>query len=564
MGRKRARKKFSCDFETTTLEDDCRVWGYGVMEINNHGNYHIGNNIDDFMNWCEKGNHDLYFHNLRFDGSFIVNWLLKNGYEYSDSGLPKTFDAIISNMGQWYAIDICYGYRGKTKLHTKIFDSLKKLPFSVEVIGKAFNLATLKIDVNEAWYKRFRPVGHKITDEEYEYIKHDIKVVAEALEIQFKQGLDAMTIGSDSLKGYKNIISRKTYDKLFPTFSLGLDSELRLAYRGGFTWVNEKFQGKDLGAGIVFDVNSLYPSVMYNDLLPYGKPISYTGEYKKDDDYPLYIQHIRCEFVIKKDRIPTIQIKHKNQRINFKKNEYLKSSKGEVVDLYVTNVDLELMLEHYELYDLEYLEGWKFQGRSGMFNKYIDRWSFVKNTEKGALRELAKLMLNNLYGKFATNPDVTGKVPYLREDGSLGFYLGDQEYKDPEYTPMGVFITSYAREITISTAQSVFDRIIYCDTDSIHLVGTEIPEQLKGIIDPLEMGKWDHEATFEKARYLKQKTYVYIIDGKLSVTCAGMSDRVKEKVTWENFQLGFSASGNLKGKQVSGGIVLNDSDFSLK
>ncbi len=34
----------------------------------------------------------------------------------------------------------------------------------------------------------------------------------------------------------------------------------------------------------------------------------------------------------------------------------------------------------------------------------------------------------------------------------------------------------YARNVTIRTTQKLYDRIIYCDTDSIHLVGTEIPE----------------------------------------------------------------------------------------
>lgn len=60
------RKKFSCDFETTTKEEDCRVWAYGWMEIGNKVNYMIGNSMDVFMEWVEKIKADLYFHNLRF------------------------------------------------------------------------------------------------------------------------------------------------------------------------------------------------------------------------------------------------------------------------------------------------------------------------------------------------------------------------------------------------------------------------------------------------------------------------------------------------------------------
>lgn len=582
-----ARKKFSCDFETTTDPNDCRVWGYGVMEIGNISNYHIDNSIVKFMTWAEKSNADLYFHNLRFDGSFIVGWLLHQGYEWSeDARQPGTFSTLISKMGQWYAIEICFGYRGKRKLSTKIYDSLKKLPFSVDRIGKAFDLATLKIDVDSAWYERPREKGHIITDEEFEYIKHDVQVVAEALQIQFDQGLDSITIGTDSLKTFKDMVGAKEYNKLFPTFSRELDGEFRLAYRGGFTWLNEKHKGIDLNEGIVFDVNSLYPSVMYKDLLPWGDPINYNGQYEHDEHYPLYIQHIRCEFLIKENKIPMIQVKNRGQRMFFKQNEYLDSSRGQTVDLYMTNIDMKMFLEHYSVYDLEYCEGWKFKGVRGVFNRYIEKWTAVKESSTGAMRELAKLMLNNLYGKFATNPDVTGKVPYLRPDKSLAFTEGDEDFKEPVYTPMGVFITSYAREVCIGTAQKVYPRIIYCDTDSIHLTGSDIPRELDGLVHPTKIGMWDHEGTFKRARYVKQKTYCYNmyakeieVDGEqkvipvtdkneatttlFSVTGAGMSDNVKKHATWENFKIGFTSWGNLKGKQVPGGVVLNDSEFTL-
>jgi hypothetical protein len=77
-----------------------------------------------------------------------------------------------------------------------------------------------------------------------------------------------MTAGSDSLKGFKDIITTKKFKKVFPTLSLGLDKEVRYAYRGGFTWLNDRFKEKEIGEGMVFDVNSLYPAQMYSRLLP--------------------------------------------------------------------------------------------------------------------------------------------------------------------------------------------------------------------------------------------------------------------------------------------------------
>lgn len=572
-----ARKNYSCDFETTTNPNDCRVWAYGWMEIGNTKNYEIGNNMDDFMKWCEKVKANLYFHNLKFDGSFIVNWLLKNGFTYSESGLEKTFKTVISSMGQWYMIDICYGYKGKTKLHTVIYDSLKKLPFPVKKIAKDFGLSVLKGDID---YHAERPIGHQITDEEYQYIKNDIEIIAQALHIQFNQGLTKMTNGSDSLKGFKDIFSTKLFEKHFPVLNLKLDKNIRLAYRGGFTWLNSRYAGVTIGEGMVFDVNSLYPSVMYNQMLPYGMPIYFYGQYEQDDNYPLYIQHISCEFSLKEGHIPTIQIK---KNLAFKQNEYLHSSKGERVDLYVTNVDLKLIEEHYDLYDVEYLSGWKFRGKTGMFNAFIDKWMYIKVNSDGAVKALAKLMLNSLYGKFASNPDVTGKIPYLKEDGSCGFRLGDEEFKDPIYTPMGVFITSYARELTIRTAQSCYDRIIYCDTDSIHLEGTDMPESIKHLIDDDRLGYWQHESTYKRAKYIRQKTYIQEIYQKqnekgkwvnastndytrlyTAVKCAGMPDKIKDNVTFDNFEIGFTSYGKLLPKQVDGGVVLIDTEFTIK
>lgn len=483
-------------------------------------------------------------------------------------------------------IDICYGYKGKRKLHTVIYDSLKKLPFPVKKIAKDFQLPIQKGDID---YHAERPIGHEITEEEASYIKNDIEIIADALEIQFSQGLDKMTNGSDSLAGFKSVISKKAFDKKFPILSMEMDKEIRRSYRGGFTWLNEKYARETIGEGIVFDVNSLYPSVMYYKDLPYGVPLFFNGEYEHDDHYPLYIQCLTCEFELKEGYIPTIQLKTNKF---FKQNEYLKSSKGERVELYVTNVDLELIKEHYILEDVEYTGGYKFRKINGIFNGFIDKWMYVKTHEKGAKKALAKLMLNSLYGKFASNPKVTGKYPYLKEDGSCGFALPKDEegnvideFKDPVYTPMGTFITSWARHITITTAQKCYDRIIYCDTDSIHLVGTEVPEAIKDIIDDDKLGFWAHEGTFKRAKFIRQKTYVEQFTGdygwlelrkqwknkqvklwtmRPDVKCAGMPDRVKNKVSFKNFDIGFTSDGKLLPKQVLGGVVLIDTEFTIK
>jgi hypothetical protein len=327
-----------------------------------------------------------------------VGWLLKNGFTFNKEKKPpaKTFHSIISRMGQWYMIDITYGYSGKVRKHTCIYDSLKKLPFQVKTIGKSFHLDVQKGDLD---YDEYRPVNHKITKDEKVYINNDIEIIAQALQIQFNQGLTHMTNGSDSLCGFKDVISKDQFKRLFPVLTNDADDEIRKAYRGGFTWVNDRFQGDTIQDGLVYDVNSLYPSIMYTKPLAWGTPKYFDGEYIQDQTYPLYVQHLMCEFDLKEGYIPTIQIKDKDTRLRLmcRENDYLKSSKGELVELYLTNIDLDLVREHYHLSHVTYLDGIKFKSKIGIFKGFIDKWMYIKNNSKGAVKQLAKLMLNSLY-----------------------------------------------------------------------------------------------------------------------------------------------------------------------
>lgn len=570
-----ARRKFACDFETTTEIDDCRVWSWGRMEVGKSDTFEYGLDIESFMEWLEFRSVDVYFHNLKFDGEFIVNWLLKNGYRHSKHGEPKTFDVLINKMNQWYMIDIVYGY-SKTgrKSHTKIMDSLKMLPYSIDYIGESFDLGVEKYDVDEEFYSRPRPVGHQLTDEEVIYLKADVEVMSKALEIQLNQGMNKMTAGSNAMADLKREIGgSKFFQKKFPVVSLDLNEEIRKAYRGGYTWLNEKYKNKIIDGGITYDVNSLYPYVMYEKLLPFGEPMYFNGAYEEDENYPIYIQKIKFSFELKDNYIPIIQIKNSPL---FRGTEYLKSSEGEVIEMYVSSVDLEMYKEYYHLFDVEYLHGYKFQGETGMFNRFIEKWTHVKINSEGAIYQLSKLMMNSSYGKFATNPDITGKYPVLNEDGSISLVLEEEEnYRDPIYTALGVFITSYARKVTIDMAQANYDRIIYCDTDSVHLEGTHVPEDLLDIIDDRKLGYWAFEGEFKKGKYIRQKGYIQEFeDGALTLTCAGMTDRIKEKFTsgqktkeqpfgFDDFKIGFSSYGKLMPKHVNGGVVLVDSKFTL-
>lgn len=540
----------------------------------------FGEDIDSFINYCSLINESssFYFHNLKFDGEFIIHYLLTHGFVHVNEkklGVNQ-FSTIISDLNVFYCIKVKF----KEEVIISFFDSLKLLNFSVEEVAKAFNLSIKKLEID---YKAKREKGHKITDEEKEYLKHDVMIMSLALEKMFEMKITRMTIASNAMNFFKDTISKKRFEEWFkpPLY----DKDLRQAYKGGFTYLNEIYRGKEVKEGIVLDVNSLYPSVMYYSPMPYGEGIYFDGKYVPDKLYNLYIQNITCQFRIKKDMIPTIQIKN---NLSFVPTEYLSSSNGESINLTLTNVDLKLFLEHYDIYDVSYNWGWKYKSSTKIFKSYIDYWNElkVKATKEGnkPLRTIAKLMLNSLYGKFAASPEGRSKIPYL-DNNIVKYKLSELEERTAYYLPISIFITSWARDKTIRSAQAVYHRFIYADTDSLHLEGTDIPENL--LISDTELGKWKIESTFKKGKYLRQKCYIEDVvtpvdeiekfkkenpeclhlvskDSIINIVCAGMPKGCYKNVTWENFDYGSVFDGKLGVKHTDGGIVLVDTTFTIK
>lgn len=577
-------QSFVADFETTTTEENCYVWAYAICEVDNRDNVIIGTNIDEFMMWCEKqkDNVKVFFHNLKFDGQFILTWLFHHGYKHTTKDNEKasrTFNTLISDKGLYYSIEVIFYLNGK-KVNKVVFqDSLKLIPLSVDGIAKSFKLPIQKGSIDYDSHNDLPP-DTPLTEEEISYIKNDVQIVAYAIDYFYSQGLDRMTIGSCALNEYKKLIKKANFNRWFPIPKYHED--VKQSYRGGFTYLNPKFAGKVIGNGVVFDVNSLYPSVMYDSYLPYGTPIFFKGEYEEDPLYPLYTQMIKCQFELKKDKIPTIQIKHNPF---FKGNEYLTSSNDEEVVLCLNSVDLKLFFEHYDVYNPKYISGWKFKSTKGLFTDYIDKWSENKIQAKKdgnhGLYLISKLFLNSLYGKFGTDTKVKSKIPYLGEDDVVHYYDSEPEEKDGIYIAMASFITSYARFKTITSAQKITDdynagkskiQFVYADTDSLHLYSPdfELPEI---DIDDTRLGAWKFESKFNKAKFLRQKCYIENStedvknpepEYEMKITVAGMPKDCYQFVTFRNFKIGATYKGKKQPKIVKGGVILKSVDFTIK
>lgn len=581
---------FSCDFETTVYKGQTftEVWASASVELYTE-QVNIFHSISEQFNYFKslKSNVIAYYHNLKFDGSFWLAYLMQdlkfdvaqigkkedNTYQFKSKKdmYNNTFKYSISDMGQWYYIII------KVNNHfIEIRDSLKLLPFSVKQIGESFGTKHKKLDME---YNGFRYAGCEISDEEKKYIANDVLVVKEALEIMYSDGHDKLTIGACCLSEYKNIINHSLkvdmeYKELFPDmnevdidkaiFSTdNADAYIRRSYKGGWCYVVPEKRNKIYNNGVTADVNSLYPSVMHSrsgSLYPIGYPHFWSGNQIPDDALKperYYFVRVKTRFYLKPNKLPFIQIKGSWL---YKHNECLETSdikdidgiykpycldeNGNVTDtrqiLTLTMTDYLLLKEHYDLVDFEILDGCWFYGKVGIFDEYIDKYSKIKMASKGAKRQSAKLFLNNLYGKMASSTNSSFKVAYEKDDGPIGFYTILENEKKAGYIPVGSAITSYARNFTIRAAQKNYygkDKagFIYADTDSIHC--DLPPEELKGItVHPSDFCCWKLESSWDVGIFTRQKTYIeHVIAEDLepiekpfyNVKCAGMPEKCK-------------------------------------
>lgn len=638
--RSRQYRIFAADFETTVYEgqDHTEVWAAALVEINTEDVF-VTNSISDFFSLVfdlmKKSNLKLYFHNLKFDGSFILDYFIRDlrfhqAYYLTDPLDPYSavwhkdkhmqngdFKYLISDMGQWYMIQL--------KLHghvLQIVDSFKLMPFSLSSIGKSFETKHRKTSIE---YTGYRQAGGVITDQERDYIANDVLVLKEAMETMFAEGHDKLTIGACCLQEFKGLTGFYDFGQMYPDMKKwkldkeiygapDADAYIRKAYRGGWCYLARGKENRVFKNGITLDVNSLYPSVMVSDdpshVYPYGDPVFWSGDYipdqaRKPGRY-FYIR-VRTRFELKPGMLPTLQIKNMSW---YARNEYLETSAirvngveyeratigDRVIDsrptVTLTCTDWKLLQEHYYLFDTEILDGCWFYAKPGVFDCYIDKYRKIKMESKGARRTLAKLYLNNLYGKLATGDNSSYKIAYEKEDGSLGFYTISESGKQVVYIPAGAAVTAYARKFTIDAAQANYygpDKpgFIYADTDSIHC---DLPvEKIKGVkLDDVNFLCWKHEASWKRGLFLRQKTYIEETEDGANVTACGMGVRCKELISncingtdpqprneaerdfcesftkLEDFRIGLKVPSNLKQKRIPGGVVLMEDEFCIR
>lgn len=491
---------------------------------------------------------------------------------------------LLMKKGVFYKLTI-----GSEYGEINFWDTFKIVPFSLKKGCKEF--LNLELGKDGLDYEKERSLNDNLTEEEFKYIYEDVYGLSYLVKLLKINGMEIegknvkfteMTGSGQALMEYKytllqdyecransfgnehvydmvdnklqrtkfftlkeNQIKMKAnmlFEALFPIQSYFTDAWQRHSYYGGLSSVEydnvAKFSKKKNKHGIVLDVNSLYPFIMSSRLLPFGsmnyKPIPWKRMDKNyQKTFPLYIQDITIyDLEVKKYKMGFLQVKDNK---DFNGRECIKNNtkNGKKVTLHfrLTNVLLDLLFECYNVKAYKLGGHMSFQGANNLFKTYLDLWSKVKMESKGAKRQFAKLMQNQLYGKFGME-GVNEITKFQNNEGVFTIEHTHQEVvSDTIYLPMATFITSYAKQYLVQAINNNYQRFMYCDTDSLHLYGTL--EEVKGVeIGSKVYGLWDNELTFDDFVYIGSKRYAErnIETKKWEIKCCGLSDSIMKQV----------------------------------
>lgn len=514
-----------------------------------------------------KPNTKFYMHDMKMNGYFIVDWLERNGYskaldviegenvvtyKWNDAKIlkPHTYTCYIDRYGNWYEIKV-----GLENTQILFKDFSKILPFTMQQISHDFDTEHKYVEYNRS--SKMNKYVASIDD--VERARNNVLCLKEC-SIKFRShGLTGDTIGSCALSDFRDKVGFKRFKKLFPNIyenkisedefgSDSIGSYVMKSYCGAFCYVNPEKKRKIIENGNTIDCNSLYPYMMHSisgRVYPVGEGEMHKGKAEKNSR-KYFFQRFKCHFKLKDGYLPFIKIRNSYL---YNPRECLESSDivldnghrfPHLVELCLTQTELELFFKHYDVYDIEYLDYCDFFVTRGIFDFYIDYWKDVKDHAKNSVDLIvAKFMLNSLYGKFATMIYSTFKIPFISEkDDYVKMAYQIEENATPGYIPVGSAIISEARCFIVDICQKNYHKgskgFCYSDSDSMHV---DIPLQdIVGVkFDNKKLGYFKHETTWDKAYFARSKRYIEHVTHEKGVEvvpyhniiCAGLLDRSK-------------------------------------
>ena len=420
-------------------------------------------------------------------------------------------------------------------------DSIGLLKFGLDALTKDFDVKHKKLNfMDKKGSERDYEYLYRLYKEDdirfHDYLRNDVYGLYEVLVkfndlITNNNGQMGLTIASTSLKtfqtGYLSSDIRMT--------DRDTNTEMKIGYYGGRTEIFRMMLPDDKYR--CYDVNSLYPYVMFNNEFPVSKPKTVNNV------TPTMIKEIcgitKCRVKSPKDLyLPVLPYKLKiggHNKLVFPLGKF---------DGYWDNVQLKKAMELG--YKIEPQKMLVFK-TDYIFKDYVTNFYKLKSDSKPQSPSyiLAKLMLNSLYGKFAQNQDSEMVVKInnpkdLMEMEIVGVVDADHnlfrvktESKGNFFIPqISIHVTALAQLRLYKFMEDLIEKgklVSYCDTDSLFTNGY-LPTSDK-------LGDMKREYNFSSGYFLLPKTYCIVkTDGSVKVKAKGFTRDFQKQLTEKSFK----------------------------
>ena len=522
--------------------------------------------------------YNIYFHNFSyFDSIFIIKIL---------ANLPDTQITPNFRDGKLLKLTIKYDLLNKTSSQQPkyncsihILDSLLILPSSLDKLGKAFsaedssakktifplkilNDEELSLDYNgsvpdlkyfhhpnnlnknayNAFINKYKAYKELFQDskswnlkrELIQYCEQDVKVLhyvitkfANEIYNKFKVNIFKYpTLPSIAFAIYRIHFMK---NPVIPIIKGKIYNDIKNAYYGGFVDVYKPYS-ENVNS---YDVNSLYPTSMWNCMMPIGKPTYIEGS-------EMSLSEI-FGFVYVKVHAPDLNtpiLPYKSNTPPFSTRYPTGSWEG----WYFTE---ELLNAEKYGYKFKLIKGYHFE-KAILFCEYVNNLYSIKQsvTPSDPWYMISKLLLNSLYGRFGMSPEVTNNIiinedevdEFNREDSiiiqdtkELGSKIWVQYIKKSSdedevslnniSVPISAAIAAWSRIHMTHYIMKYSNNICYIDTDGIK-VNCELSSQYVGN----KLGQMKFEGNFTQAVFIAPKVYGGVNSNEMISKVKGLKD----------------------------------------
>ena len=316
-------------------------------------------------------------------------------------------------------------------------------------------------------------------------------------EIESLGGVVYNTIAKTALLG---VYQRKYLKHSIPTYHRYNDI-IHDVFKGGRTEVfNLYAPPRDDAVYNYYDFNSLYPSVMHDNLFPIGKPRGYAhcdeDDFKNDCGFAYATIHVPA-----RTYLPFVP---------FRLNKKLFFPTGELTDWFDGLIINEAFKHGY---NVKLHRAYFFKDSDYIFRDYVGDIYSKRVKSSGSLKKTLKLVLNSSYGKFAqrsTVKSVCTRSQLPKDASSVRVVNADydlMEYEKEIFAPY--MLPGIASRVTAGGQMKILHAmedclkhdgvVYYCDTDSV-LTDARLPSSTR-------LGALKLECTFESGVFLQPKTY---------------------------------------------------------